>query len=709
MVSGTVNSTTGIFQKIKVNPFTQDIINEPREVTTSESVKGLNELALQKLLKAFALLEEKPLPRGLIQPPKAQLVISQNRGYGKSHLLGLLFQKLDDHATEIYIRPFQNPGKAWHSILLTTIQELGRPDNPGEESDTNPLQIDAFARGVLAHLAADYIDQGYVSDYDPNIAREAVRLLREHPLEVFRITSEYREWAEWIKSVFEDQKAFSNLRTTLQRRLSSQLGINGRETAWLKVLYAYAYSPKGSNSREAALKWLRAEALEDDELALLKLTTADNQANGEMDAADLNELSFARLQGLCALAGFYRPFLFCFDQTEYYSSDERLVKIFGHTIQKLFAEFRNHLTVVTANQKNWEKDLKPLIEPPNQDRFSSPILLQGINEDQSRELIRKRLDNVQLDYRQVEEFCGNGWFEKQFEHGYPSVRQIINAAAARFQALQTGTVVPPNPPPLKDQLEDLLKIKIHEIESKRALQAYNQDILMWWTQELAKDATPWTVSKFTIGKYFDTQWQTTGRCTYFAFEGGDNSQRWQAIAKESIRLAKGAVATQSIILRTPDLPKLPKPSWKKIKAVIDEAQSHGLRIIPLTSDQVCEIYAARELFSDAYQGNIDYKPVDVLNWLRKKLKKQILELVKLDDGPKPDPVTLTAEQVKAAIEFIQKKRFVAIEAVLKQLNAASEARELRQTVLNAISSNPNIKAHSGPKTIILQWRAQVSQ
>jgi hypothetical protein len=62
-----------------------------------------------------------------------------------SHLLGRLFKELDDRATLIYLRPFEDPQKCWHSILLQTVQELERTDNAGLESEANPRQIGAFA------------------------------------------------------------------------------------------------------------------------------------------------------------------------------------------------------------------------------------------------------------------------------------------------------------------------------------------------------------------------------------------------------------------------------------------------------------------------------------------------------------------------------------------------------------------------------------
>ncbi|WP_210207614.1 hypothetical protein [Rhodoplanes elegans] len=111
---------------IAVNPFEDDVVREPRDV--SFSVRGLNDAPLSRLNREFSALDGGPPPRKPARAKKAQLVVSPDRGYGKSHLLGRLFGKLGRRATKVYLRPFQDPFKAWHSILLLTLQELEQPD-----------------------------------------------------------------------------------------------------------------------------------------------------------------------------------------------------------------------------------------------------------------------------------------------------------------------------------------------------------------------------------------------------------------------------------------------------------------------------------------------------------------------------------------------------------------------------------------------------
>ena len=694
------------FKKITVNPFDDDIVTEPRDIPAS--VLGLNDAPLRSLVEAFANLETGELPRHEIKASKAQLLISPDRGYGKSHLLGRLFKALDDRATLIYLRPFEDPQKCWHSILLQTVQELERTDNPGPESETNPRQIGAFGNGVISHLAADYLAQGEVAGYEK--VADAVQLLRRHPLEVFRITNETESWYAWIKSLFESRKEFQKLASKLNARIPN---LGGREEAWLRVLYAYAFPSQDGMGKNIALKWIRAEPLEPEEVEQIHLVSADNQAKGDMTAAEINVLSFERLAGLCRLAGFYRPFLFCFDQTEFYASDPALVKTLGNCIQKLFAEVPNQLTVITANQENWTKDLSPKIEPPQRDRFSRPIELESIDVAQAKELIRDRLIAVGLDFRNVEDFYGAKWLTEIFQPGRMSVRALLQRSSDRFRSLRGQSPVETKKP--KARIEELFKTQVNLVRSKPALQAYSQDALMWFTQKLADGIKGIEVSKVAGNKWFSTKWTLGEQAIYFAFEGGDNSQRWKVVAKEAIGIIKIGGAKMLIVFRTEDLATVPKLSWKAIGPTIEEARKAGLRIHLLEPTSVCEIHAARDLYSDALQGNIDEKAADILAWLRNYFEVRALSLFQSKKPPELKPTgeaskpatatspSLTESQKSEVLKFVEKRRWVSVAEVIKQLKPSISV----EVLLKGIEAT-SIKAFPGPKTIILQWRKAAS-
>lgn len=658
-------------KNLAVNPFDDDVVKEPRDIPVS--VLGLNDAPLQTVLQAFAKLENGRKQGDQIGAAKAQLVISPERGYGKSHLLGRLFETLDRRATRIYLRPFQDPQKCWHSILLQAVQELERTEGPGPESESNPTQIGAFANGVISGLT------------------------------VLRIDDKSEPWFKWIRNVFKSKKDLHRLAAKLRAHIPN---LNGRHEAWLRVLYGYAFSSEDDWKRTVTLKWIRGEPLEPDEVSEIGLTAADNDAKAEMTPSETNELSFHRLAGLCRLAGFYRPFLFCFDQTEFYGTNPELIRIFGNCIERMFAELPNQLTVVTANQSNWTEQLQPGIEQAHRDRFSIPIELESITGAQAKELIRNRLLSVGLDFRQVEEFYGATWLIGLFEPGRMSVRNLLQRSAERLREVQ-GVEAPREKQ--KIPIEELFNTQVNQVKSKEALQSYSQDALMWFSQDLASGVNDVRVEKSKVNKWFSTKW--TDQSVYFAFEGGDSANRWKVIANEAITLAEKEGAKKLIVFRTPDLKQVPKPGWKAIGPILDKATTLGLDIHPLELASVCEIHAARDLYSDALQGNVDAKPEDILAWLKNYFAQRIVALCSSPQQPKQKPKTkidkpevkeskaLTPKQRTEVLHFIELKRFVSAHDVIKQLKLSVSV----EILLKEIQGAP-IKTFPGPDTVVIQWR-----
>jgi hypothetical protein len=695
---------TGIGE-LAVNPFQDDVVTEPRRI--SYSVKGLNDGPLEQLIETFHKLTVGETPRRPIRAEKAQLVVSPDRGYGKSHLLGRLFGRLREEATLIYLRPFQNPQRMWSSILQATLHELERPT---EGADGAGSQLEVLSKGVLAHVAFDDLAHGAVGDY--SAIENAVRHLRPHPLKVLDEVSGSRGLIDWIKSSLDERP--HRLSGLIRRR---GIDLVRREAAWLKVLAGYAFNGAETEHREAAIKWLRGDPLEAEEASLLKLAVADNEGRADSSARDIDELSRQRLKGLCILSSYYRPFVFCFDQTEFYGGDRELVNALGSGIEALYSTIPNHLTIVTTNTANWTNDVFPLMEPAYRDRFSPEISLEGINIGQAEELITARLTELGVDDAAVAAFTGEGWLEQQFGGlRQIGVRDLLKAAAERFRSLAEPAEAPRPKPPLAD----LFAGELNAVRADKALQRYNQDCLMWFAEALAAGYGDVEIRR-TRGRYFAIAWAWPDRSVYFAFESGDNNARWRAIVRDATSLIGPGGRSRAIVFRTPDQTAIPRPTWRDAKAQINEAQKRGFRIVTLSLDEVCELHAARELYSNALQGNINYDPPEVLAWFKAHFKPWFErysaatgEEAHADEGPPPaaapaadpeppaapDHPELTAQQADAVLACVRQRMLVDINEVLATLGDPS----LRPAVLRAIDGNPAVKAHPGPQTIYLQWR-----
>jgi hypothetical protein len=376
---------------------------------------------------------------------------------------------------------------------------------------------------------------------------------------------------------------------------------------------------------------------------------------------------------------------------------------------------------VTANQANWVREILPHMAPPQQARLSSEIPLEGIRMDGARELIIERLKEYGVGGDDLARFFADGWLEQVFtpmpELG---VRALLMRAAERFHMLAQ----PRKPRASKQTLDDLFKLEVNGVRSKKALMAYNQDALMWFVKDIGQGLESVLVERPKNRRYFSLGWNWSDRWACFAFERGDHWKRWQSIAKESLKMARtrGKRTFLSYVFRTPDLTKVPRGSWVAAKPTLDEAKTHGFRIVDLSLDQVCEVHAARELYSNALQGNIAYTGSEALAWLQTRfapflktiaVQEPTVDVSNTDTCKKSTtvptngerklpshPIELDADKLRLVLDIVREQRIIDISAILGRLGGS----DLRDPLLRSVESHPNLKAHPGPKTIFLQWR-----
>ena len=183
------------------------------------------------------------------------------------------------------------------------------------------------------------------------------------------------------------------------------------------------------------------------------------------------------------------------------------------------------------------------------------------------------------------------------------------------------------------------------------------------------------------------------------------------------------------MFRTPDLKPIPGPRWIAARQTIDQACQKGLRIERLSIDEVCELHAAREFYSNALQGNVDFAPAEVLAWLKARFRAWFEKYSSMkdwpttklppepprppkpprgksltSDHPKPEtlpaPARLSEIQLRRVVDHMKERLLDDINEVLKALGSLS----LREALLVEVEKHPNLKAHPGPQTIYLQWR-----
>ncbi|MDQ3622358.1 MAG: hypothetical protein M3463_07710 [Verrucomicrobiota bacterium] len=669
---------------IEINPFDDLIVTEPRRRETV--VQGLNERPLRALLARMEQLAPGPAPRRARSLPHAELLISEQPGYGKSHLIGRLFRELHGRATLISVRPLQNPATGFQSVMRAVAREMNFPDRVDVSSwdPEEATQLDHFAHGVLAHLLADLVERDRKVHSD-NAAND-VATLRGDPLGAFQRGAPGQSWADWLRAHFE------TLRPSFEAALA-QRGIELFAPGWLRVLFAYAFSPFDRTTRQACLDWLVVDSLGPEESARMGLRAAES-VPVDVTAEQVNDLCRTRITDLTQLASLFRPFVFCFDQTEIYGHHPALARSFGMVVAALVNEAVNHLTLVTSNQDPWLKRIAPHIEHADLERLGQPPLtLEGLTRRQGEELVRLRLEACKREPKAIPVFLDSSWLAELFptERNQMGARYFLQKCKERWAQKPLPAVT----------LSELYRQHRDQLLAEPKRHQFEPDTLQWLVEE-APRGLPGLQIESSRTVYFCVRWETPERVCLFGFEGGSHWKRWQTITRNvQGRLAREP-RTKAVFFRTPELGPIPG-AWQAA-AEIEAAKSTSLHIVSLTVDEVAELYAARELFADAAQGDIPFSTGEVIAFLHAqlapwwdRLRGPIAVSAQPAVAPAAGDESSLAGEVRA---IVQRARFLSIDEAIGQLSAPAT----RDSVLKACGYSAEIKIHAHPSMTVLQWQ-----
>lgn len=682
----------------EVNPFEDDIVTDPRRI--ERAVQGLNDVPLRALLRQFPKLVSQPPPRQGLKSSHAQLIVSPEAGYGKSHLIGRLFREIEGRATRVYIKPFEDAASPWKSILDRVVHEIKSPErSAAAELDWDePTQLDELAHGVITHVMADLVAQGVLPTKQARST--VVEELRQGKLSSFREARIKPHWRKTLGSVFERDEYVRKMATCIDRRVDA---LNHDGMAWLQVLYGYSWSGD-QRVRKACLEWLRGHGIDEDMASRIGLAVGDRPP-ADPTVGGLDELAKNRILDLCRLAGFYRPFVFCFDDTENYARSPELVVALGNCIHVLTRQGDNQLTLFTVNQIVLDQRLKVHWEGAHRDDFGSPHVLDGIDSPQARQLILHRLEGCAIAEEQIERFLsnsevltvafGSGDIKKADRIG---VRSFLRHCSRGWQAFINGPVVTAT-------LADLFAEHCVKLASRPRLVEFNRDILRWLVQESAQGLEGIEVGEIEPRPGQKTVvWRKAAGAILFDFNGDSHWQRWKAVAERAGAYCSRNPNTKIVYLRTPELDPIPIPGrWPKIGPMIEDAKRRFLHILPLTRDETAWIYAGYELHSDARQGNIDFDPTEVASFLRQRL---ISIWRRIQEKSHPEPVPLVPPEPEKTLvalvrQVVKRERFMSLDDLVRRLPEAPH----RDTVLTACGAIPAIAMHRSPRMVMLLWRS----
>ncbi|VVM06143.1 partial DNA translocase FtsK, partial [Methylacidimicrobium cyclopophantes] len=577
---------------------------------------------------------------------RAPVVLSPEPGYGKSHLIGRLFQKLHGRAIRVYLRPFEAIDRCWERILDRIVRELVRLDplNSIHRSDRNHTQLERLAALTIGHLTADLFDRGLIADSELPVrwqahADDLRSLLRTNPLSLWEGPNA-ASWIEWI----EQPKSFLCLQQGLWDREITFTSV-WNPHSWLKLLLAYLSHQDDPDRRRLCVEWMRATSLDPEEASFLGVPR-DDIPSGENSPEAANELAKGRIVDFCQLARFARPFLFCFDQTEAFAHDPVRAERFGYVVAELLDQAPNQMLVITANQEPWEKRILPKFEAAYRDRLLYPdfaLQLLGLDASQARILLESRLRRTGIDNERAERFLANPWISRFFASTKTrGVRVLLQEAERQWGEQRSVT--------LASCYEQLLE------QMGKDPPAFDADALQWLLREGAHALPGWELDEPYLGrkKHLLLRWKKNGAAIGFGWEAGSNWKRWVSIAREAQEEAKRQEGCQrSVFFRSWNQSLVPNPKWKVAEEIGRSCQG-PMRIEGFDETRWKPLAALYELHAKVLEGDLDFPREETLAFVRERLRPWAEELSKgigekpPDKPPPPIPVTVT-ELVKRCL------------------------------------------------------------
>jgi hypothetical protein len=665
---------------IALNPFESAVVRDPKEC--GGSVASLNRPVVDGVMQRFRLLTSDNLPKSM-RGPAAQLVLSPSPGYGKSHLIGRLYHELGNTATIVHQTPFQASSLVWQTVLNNTINELCSVDE--SEPSASHWKIELLANAAVCNSVAELIRNGALKfqrgpDVIAMLEGAKVSLNAEHNDPIGEVVRE---------------RFFDTFRPLTGDEL---FGIRDTK-AWLTAFHHLAIADRQNEAFRTGVAWLRYEPF-DPELAQSFGFRPDQIPRTE-DVEQINQECWLRLVGLCKWSATFRPFLFCFDQTEDYANRKALATTFGTMIRRMTDELPGQLTLVTANQSIWQSGIWSFIASAGQARFDHPPMeLKGLRRSEAREFIAVKLRDAQIPEEAIGRFADEKWLDTLFPgESQIAARDFMKQCRERWD----GKAAVP------ESLDANLEDRIADFEAMPKKLGYDADAFRWFVADVLTE-TPMEKEPPGMAS-LKPQAETAvrdpeGRWVAFAFFRELQYQQWKSLVTRSEAACASLGMAKLIVFRTPDQQEIPRPTWKITGPVIREALGKYVHLICLELKDVALLYASRELYLEARAGDLSHFSVDtVVGFLRDRLFRfRSAVLGPVSRPPKvvaPEKMPLEDGNLRNRIRtLVSQRKLIAAQQVVESIGPPLTLDHLKELT----DDIPEVRKIAHPNHLTLVWQ-----
>ncbi len=397
------------------NPFQADIF--PDGLPLHETAAVLHPGALDDLQALLHQISLRPLHDAPLEGTVC-LLKAPRAGYGKSHLLALLAQRLGDQAQILAPQLAPDGRLTWAALYQNTLAQWHRQ----RTSNGRMTKLDELTRQLFGLINAELIRESRVPCANP---AAAIQALRQRPTELFDLQDARQAVGRWFMDHFE------RLLPVTSAALANFTGCSQEAcVTWLRGLCAYA---QGANDGEV----LRFEQLSWN----LQQGNSQGLVAGGMQiltAPALNESFYqARLTELLRLASQVTPLVLVFDHLDGVHGEGAATMQVARTLAEFRSALPRALIILSVNQDLWSGSFQKFLPSALEDRLTSErIVLRDLTAEQGLRLLEHRLQQAGIAHGEGAAFLTAvqlpQWFAREPSR-LASARSLLRHAARAWE------------------------------------------------------------------------------------------------------------------------------------------------------------------------------------------------------------------------------------------------------------------------------------